>query len=96
VILRAVHVVVGGAVDDRRRPLARDEGLDGAGVADVERRARHRQHVGTIPPCADDRSPELTRGAGDDDLHLPAREADSTARLTASTTSRCCASVSSP
>ena len=68
-VLGAVHVVVRGAVDDRVRPHARHRRRHRPIVGDVERVAAERHHLVASLALAQDRGPQLTAGADDDNPH---------------------------
>ena len=80
--LAAVHVGVGGAVDDDIRALAADEVIHHLIVGDVQLRQVHRDHGGihqlfgngadlaaALPQLLDDLGAKLALAAGDDDFH---------------------------
>ena len=82
VYLAAVHVGVGGAVDDDIRALAADEVIHHLIVGDVQLRQIHRDHGGVhqlfgngadlaaaLPQLLDDLGAKLALAAGDDDFH---------------------------
>ena len=80
--LAAVHVGVGGAVDDDIRALAADEVIHHLIVGDVQLRQIHRDHGGihqlfgdgadlaaALPQLLDDLGAKLALAAGDNDFH---------------------------
>ncbi len=68
-VLGAVDVIVGGAIDDRVRTLRLDYAGDCIGISDIEHRTAETAHVGARREPPGDRCTELSARTCDQNSH---------------------------